>query len=73
MRLVNQQFTATQFSVLVAIASIPRVFSGPFAGLIQLKMGWIGLYELSFILALGFMPFLWMIRRAIRDERGHAN
>lgn len=67
MRLVNQRFTATQFSILVAISSIPRVFSGPLAGFIQLQMGWIGLYELSFLLALGFMPFLRMIRGSIEE------
>jgi hypothetical protein len=30
-----------------------------------MKIGWLGLYEIAFILALGFMPFLWKIRRAI--------
>ncbi len=74
MRLVNQQFTATQFSILVAIASIPRIFSGPIAALVQMKLGWIGLYQLSFFLALGFLPFLIKLRQPILaikvDEEG---
>ncbi|STX28690.1 beta lactamase induction signal transducer AmpG [Legionella beliardensis] len=62
MRLVNRQFTATQFAVLVAVSSLPRTFSGPIAALLQLWFGWVGLYQLSFLLALGFIPFLIMIK-----------
>lgn len=62
MRLVNQSFTATQFSLLVALATLPRVFSGPVAAMLQMWLGWVGLYQLSFVLALGFIPFLLMIR-----------
>lgn len=62
MRLVNQSFTATQFSLLVAISTLPRVFSGPLAAMLQMWLGWVGLYQLSFLLALGFIPFLIMIR-----------
>ena len=63
MRLVNRQFTATQFSLLVAISTLPRILSGPVAALLQLQLGWVGLYQLSFVLALAFIPFLLMIRQ----------
>lgn len=62
MRLVNQKFTATQFSLLVAVSALPRIFSGPVAASLQMLMGWVGLYQLSFILALGFIPFLIKIK-----------
>ncbi|WP_019217542.1 AmpG family muropeptide MFS transporter [Legionella tunisiensis] len=62
MRLVNQSFTATQFSLLVALSTLPRVFSGPVAAMLQMWLGWVGLYQLSFVLSLGFIPFLLMIR-----------
>lgn len=62
MRLVNRQYTATQFSILVAISSLPRILSGPLAALLQMGLGWVGLYQLSFLLALGFIPFLLMIK-----------
>lgn len=62
MRLVDRRYTGTQFSLLVAISMLPRVFSGPFAALIQSWFGWAGLYELSFVIALGFIPFLLIIR-----------
>ncbi len=62
MKLVNKPFTATQFSLLVAISTLPRVFSGPLGAILHLWLGWVGLYQLSFLLALGFIPFLLMIR-----------
>lgn len=65
MRWVDRRFTATQFTILVAISSLPRVFSGPIAALLQSCFGWVGLYELSFVLALGFIPFLYLIRKQI--------
>ena len=71
MRLVNRQFTATQFSLLVAIATLPRVLSGPVAALLQMSFGWVGLYQLSFVLALGFIPFLLMIKQhTMMEEEG---
>lgn len=63
MRLVNKQFTATQFSFLVAVSMIPRVLSGPFAALLQIHLGWIGLYQLAFVLSLGFLPLLCILRQ----------
>ncbi|CEK10273.1 AmpG family muropeptide MFS transporter [Legionella hackeliae] len=62
MRLVNKSFTGTQFSLLVAVSTLPRIFSGPLAAMLQMWLGWIGLYQLSFLLALGFVPFLFMIK-----------
>lgn len=62
MRLVKQPYIATQFSILVALSALPRVFSGPFAAMIQMWLGWVSLYQLSFILSLGFIPFLYLIR-----------
>ncbi|PJE13941.1 MFS transporter [Legionella sp.] len=62
MRLTKQPYTATQFSLLVAIAALPRIFSGPCAAVLQMWLGWIGLYQLAFLLALGFIPFLILIR-----------
>lgn len=65
MRLVNQHFTGTQFSILVAFSTLPRILSGPLAAFLQSIWGWVGLYELSVLLALGFIPFLFVIRHQI--------
>ena len=62
MRIVDRRFTATQFSILVAFSTLPRVLSGPIAVMLQSWFGWVGLYQIAFVLALGFVPFLMMIR-----------
>lgn len=62
MRLVDRRFTATQFSILVAFSTLPRVFSGPMAVALQSSFGWVGLYQIAFLLALGFVPFLILVR-----------
>lgn len=58
MRQVDLQFTATQFSMLVAFSSLPRVLSGPLGALFQSLVGWFGLYQIAFILSFLFIPFL---------------
>lgn len=68
MRLVDQRFTATQFSLLAAFATLPRNLSGPIAAFIQETVGWIGLYEISVILALCFIPFLFIISPSIHKK-----
>lgn len=63
MRLVDKRYTATQFSLFVAVSTLPRIVSGPFAAILQSWFGWVGVYQLSFLLALGFVPFLVMLRK----------
>lgn len=63
MGIVDRRFTATQFSILAAISTIPRVFSGPVAALLQSWVGWVGLYQISVVLALLYIPFLMSINR----------
>ena len=63
MRLVDLRFTAAQFSIFVAFSTLPRVLSGPLGALFQSWFGWIGLYQMAFVLALGFIPFLVMSRK----------
>ncbi|WP_412754108.1 AmpG family muropeptide MFS transporter [Legionella londiniensis] len=65
MRIVDKRYTATQFSLLATLATIPRVFSGPVAALLQSWFGWVGLYQISVLLALGFIPFLLILNRSL--------
>lgn len=62
MRLVDRRYTGTQFSILVALSTIPRIISGPVAASIQMMIGWVGLYQLSILFALTFIPFLVLIK-----------
>lgn len=73
MRVVSPlSYTATQFSILAAISTIPRIFSGPIAAILQGWIGWVGLYQISVLLALGFIPFLVMIRPVTEQIRGQS-
>lgn len=62
MRIVNKSYTATQFSLFVAISTLPRIFSGPLAALIVPFAGWTGLYQIACVMALAFLPFLMKIK-----------
>lgn len=68
MRLVNKQFTGTQFSMLVALSTLPRIISGPIAASIQMSIGWVGLYQLSVLCALLFIPFLILIKEQTKES-----
>ena len=63
MRWVDRRFTATQFSLLVGAASLPRILSGPIGAGLEQNLGWVGLYEVTFLLTFGFIPFLILMRR----------
>lgn len=63
MRMPHVGYVATQFSLLTAVSTIPRILSGPLTSLIQPYFGWVGVYQFSFFLALGFLPLLIKVRR----------
>jgi len=70
MRFVNYNFTATQFSILAALSSLPRIFSGPIGAFLQDIFGWVGLYQIAFVSSFFFIPFLFKIANldCFRDE-----
>jgi len=59
MSLCNQRFTATQFALLSAFASVGRVWVGPLAGVLAEAIGWPDFFLVSIVLAL---PALWMLK-----------
>ncbi|MEJ6001464.1 AmpG family muropeptide MFS transporter [Paucibacter soli] len=59
MSLCNQRFTATQFALLSAFASVGRVWVGPLAGVLAEAIGWPAFFLVSIVLAL---PALWMLK-----------
>ncbi|RVT52902.1 MFS transporter [Rubrivivax albus] len=66
MSLCNQRFTATQFALLSAFASVGRVWVGPLAGVLAESIGWPTFFILSTVLALPALAMLWWLRRPIR-------
>lgn len=68
MRSVDSRYTATQMAILVAFSTLPRILSGPFSAWVQGYLGWVGLYQIAFILSLFFIPFLIKLKIAIVEK-----
>jgi PAT family beta-lactamase induction signal transducer AmpG len=65
MSLCSRQFSATQFALLSAFASIGRVWVGPFAGVLAQSIGWPAFFVASTLLALPGLALLLALRRPI--------
>jgi PAT family beta-lactamase induction signal transducer AmpG len=66
MSLCNQRFTATQFALLSAFASVGRVWVGPLAGVLAESIGWPSFFVLSTVMALPALLMLWALRAPVR-------
>ena len=65
MSLCNRRFSATQFALLSAFASVGRVWVGPLAGVLAQSIGWPAFFIASTIVALPALALLLMLRRPI--------
>lgn len=66
MSLCNQRFTATQYALLSAFASVGRVWVGPLAGVLAETIGWPAFFIISTVLAAPALGMLWWLRRDVR-------
>ena len=66
MSLCNQRFTATQFALLSAFASVGRVWVGPLAGVLAESIGWPAFFIVSTLMAVPALLMLWWMRAAVR-------
>jgi PAT family beta-lactamase induction signal transducer AmpG len=66
MSLCNHRFTATQFALLSAFASIGRVWVGPLAGVLAESIGWPTFFVVSTLMALPALLMLWWLRAPVR-------
>ncbi|MCI1190266.1 MFS transporter [Calidifontimicrobium sp. SYSU G02091] len=66
MSLCNQRFTATQFALLSAFASVGRVWVGPLAGVLAESIGWPTFFVVSTVAALPALVLLWVLRAPVR-------
>ncbi|MEP6874874.1 MAG: MFS transporter [Burkholderiales bacterium] len=66
MGLCNQRFTATQFALLSAFASVGRVWVGPLAGVLAESIGWPLFFIISTVMALPALVMLWWLRGPVR-------
>ncbi len=60
--LCNKKFSATQFALFSAIASLSRVFVGPFAGISAAALGWPHFFFISFFVSVPGLWLLWACR-----------
>lgn len=67
MSLCNQRFTATQFALLSAFASVGRVWVGPLAGVLAESIGWPTFFIVSTVAALPALWMLWWMRESVRS------
>ena len=65
MSLCNRRFSATQFALLSAFASVGRVWVGPFAGVLAQSIGWPSFFIVSTIVALPALALLLVLRSPI--------
>jgi len=63
MTLCDARFTATQFALLSALASIGRVVVGPAAGVLASDWGWADFFLVTTVAALPGLAMLVAIRR----------
>jgi PAT family beta-lactamase induction signal transducer AmpG len=65
MSLCNRRFSATQFALLSAFASIGRVWVGPLAGVLAQSIGWPAFFLVSIVAAVPALALLAVLRRPI--------
>jgi PAT family beta-lactamase induction signal transducer AmpG len=63
MALCDHRYTATQFALLSALASVGRVFVGPPSGYLADAVGWASFYFVTFLASLPGLWALWRLRR----------
>ncbi|HEX6707715.1 MAG TPA: MFS transporter [Albitalea sp.] len=66
MSLCNHRFTATQYALLSAFATVGRVWVGPLAGVLAESIGWPAFFVLSTVLAAPALGVLWWLRAPVR-------
>ena len=65
MALCDHRFTATQFALLSALASLGRVFVGPISGVLVDKLGWVSFFFSTFLFALPGLILLWIMKEVV--------
>jgi MFS transporter, PAT family, beta-lactamase induction signal transducer AmpG len=67
MALCNHNFTATQFALLSAFASLGRVFVGPISGNLVAEYGWFLFFLVTFLAAIPGLVLLWNMRHRVKS------
>ena len=73
MALCNVRFSATQYALLSALASVGRVFIGPPAGYLVADLGWVRFFFVTFLAALPGLILLYFLRDRITALEADGN
>jgi PAT family beta-lactamase induction signal transducer AmpG len=73
MALCHHNYTATQFALLTALASLGRVFVGPVAGGLAASSGWVVFFLVTTLAALPGLLLLWFLRSSILELDRNGN
>ncbi len=65
MSLCNVSFSATQYALLSALASLGRVLFGPVTGELVAAFGWANFFVITFVAALPGLLLLWLLREQL--------
>jgi PAT family beta-lactamase induction signal transducer AmpG len=65
MSLCNQRYTASQYALLSAVASLGRVLLGPVASYLVMHVGWVQFYVWTFALCFPGIFFLFMLKNRV--------
>jgi len=63
--LCDHRYTATQFALLSALASLGRIFVGPPSGFLSQEVGWVIFFLITFLAALPGLVLLYGMRRHV--------
>lgn len=74
MSLCHRRYTATQYALLSAIASLGRVFLGPIAGVMVQNIGWTHFFIASFLLCFpGIIALIFLRKEVLAYAHATAN
>ena len=65
MSLCNNQFSATHYALLSALAAVGRIYVSPVAGVLSESLGWANFFLFSVVMAVPGILMLWWMRQPI--------
>ena len=66
MKIVNPQYTASQFSFWVIFGVVPRIMAAPLVGVLFPHTGWSGLFLLSTLICASFVYFWFKVKKQLK-------
>jgi MFS transporter, PAT family, beta-lactamase induction signal transducer AmpG len=67
MSLCNNQFSATHYALLSALAAVGRIYVSPVAGVLSETLGWSNFFLFSVVMAAPGIVMLWWMRSAVNS------